>query len=140
MYATEQDFLARFDGQTAEAGDKAIGLALADASAVIDTYLCKRYNLPFEPAQKVPSIIRRLCVDLACYLWARADELLSEDIRHRYDDAISTLKDIAKGIIDLPIKEQGTGNTPGENPGDTQGSGAVFIEGPPRLFGRGRGF
>lgn len=129
MYATEQNLLQRFAGGTAQAGDKSIGLALADASAFIDTYLFKRYKLPFE---QIPSIIEKICVDLACYFMATADEFVTEDIRKRHDDAIATLRDIAKGIIDLPIKEEGT-DVSHEN-------GAVLIDVNPRIFGRGKGY
>ncbi len=133
MYASEEDFLTRFAGCTAEAGDEAISLALADATNLIDTYLCKRYELPFA---EVPSILKKLCVDLASYMFATADELVTEDIRQRYEDAINTLKDIARGTVDLPIKKtnDGTGST-----GESE-SGAVLIVGEPRVFHRKIGY
>lgn len=142
MYATENDLLTRFAGGTAQAGDEAIGLALADATALIDTYLCKRYTLPFV---EVPNIITKLCVDLACYGLSSAAEYITEDIRKRYEDAIGTLKDIAKGVIDLPIKVigDGSGNDTGDSGNDTgvtSENGAVFVGGSSPVFGRNKGF
>jgi len=133
MYASEKDLLSRFQGSTVQAGDIAIELALSDASELINTYLCKRYILPFET---VPNILKKLCVDLACYFLATADEFVTEDIRKRHDDALVTLKDIAKGIIDLPIKDTNTD----ENPESEYKSGAIFVGGSTPIFGRDKGF
>lgn len=137
MYANEKDLLTRFQGGTAQAGDEANALALADASDLINTYLSKKYVLPFET---VPSILKKLCVDLACYFLANADEFATEDIRKRYDDALGTLKDIAKGIIELPISKNNIGDGTGDEIGTNTESGAVLILGPRRVFGRDKGF
>lgn len=131
MYATEQDLLIRFQGGTVQTGDIAIELALSDASELINTYLCKKYVLPFETA---PNILKKLCVDLSCYFLATADEFVTEDIRRRHDAALATLRDLAKGIIDLPIQNDAIEN-------DTnQENGAVLIQGAKRIFGRNKGF
>ena len=72
--------------------------AIADADAEIDSYCGTKYDIPFSP---VPVMIRKVSVDIAIYnLYARRQGA-PEDRKERYDDAISFLKDIAKGIASL---------------------------------------
>jgi len=132
-YATEHDLIKRWRGAPVDPGDEALVTALADASATIDTYLAKRFNVPVESP---PRSLVNICVDLACYGLARDDTVNSEDLRKRYDDAMATLKDIAKGTIDLP----GLTTDPEDNNSATPDGGAVVIAGPPRLFGRDKGW
>lgn len=131
MYATEQDVLERWDGVPVDAGDPAFTRALDDASALIDTYLSRRWEVPLEVP---PRLLVTVCVDIASYLLCRTDNALSEDIRQRYDDALALLKSVARGELDLP----GLESTPS---GDgASGPGAVVLSGPERLFGRGKGW
>ena len=130
MYATEDDLLTRAPEVDADPGDAKIVTALADASSLIDTYLCKRWAVPIaEP----PSILVNLCIDLACYKLSRPDSALSEDTRKRHEDAIKLLEKVSAGTVDLPGMD-----TP-DDPEDVS-SGAVVISGPQRLFGRNRGY
>lgn len=130
-YAMEQDVLERWPGAPADAGDASLARALDDASALIDTYLAKRWEVPLAAP---PRPLVSLCVDLACYLLARSDGEVSEDIRKRYEDALAMLKDVARGALDLP----GLDGTPS---GDgASGPGAVVLAGAERLFGRDKGW
>ena len=72
--------------------------AIADADAEIDSYCGTKYDVPFST---VPVMIRKMSVDIAIYnLYARRRGA-PEDRKERYDDAISFLKDISKGIASL---------------------------------------
>jgi phage gp36-like protein len=109
-YATQSDLEARFKQQelielTDEAGagvvDAAvIAVALADADAEINGYLAGRYTLPL--TQTSPELVRLAC-DITRYKLydARATEL----VKARYDDAISKLRDVAKGVASLGIDQ-----------------------------------
>lgn len=105
-YITQAEMVNRFgveigqivdrnnDGQ-ADAG--VFDAAAADADAVINGYCAARYTLPFA---STPALIKELAADITRYeLW---DDKASEEVRKRYEDAISRLKDIAKGLIVLP--------------------------------------
>ena len=72
--------------------------AIADADAEIDSYCGTKYDVPFST---VPVMIRKMSVDISIYnLYARRRGA-PEDRKERYDDAISFLKDISKGIASL---------------------------------------
>jgi phage gp36-like protein len=89
-----------------------VSKAIADADEVIDGYLRGRYTLPL-PA--VPSLIRKLSVDLAVFnLYSRRPELaMPETVMVRYNSAIKMLEGIQKGVITLgavdfePVPEPG---------------------------------
>ena len=71
----------------------------ADADAVIDGYLGARYDLPL--GLPVPALIVGLAADVTRYrLW---DDRAPKEVRQRYEDAIAMLKDIAKGLVQLPV-------------------------------------
>ncbi len=79
-----------------------IAEAIAKAGAVIDAYCGGRYAVPLAP---VPDIVKTLCVDLAIYhLYSRRDQM-PEIRRQKYEDAMSYLKDIAKGVATLGAAE-----------------------------------
>ena len=78
--------------------------ALADAAAEIDTYLAAKYQLPLS---ETPAVLTRLAVDIAVYRLASEADLLTEERRQRYDDAISLLRRIAKGEASLGLESPG---------------------------------
>lgn len=70
---------------------------IADADALIDSYVSAKYEVPLSP---VPQIIKYISCDITRFmLW---DDNAPEEVRKRYDDAIARLKDIAKGMMKLP--------------------------------------
>lgn len=72
--------------------------AIADADAEIDLY-CGDYGAPFTT---VPPIIKKISADIALYnLYTRRVEEIPPARQARYDNAMSTLKDIAKGVVNL---------------------------------------
>lgn len=130
-YATESDVIDRWPEAPVDPGDAALVTALDDATALIDTYLAKRWELPIaEP----PRSLKSLCVDMACYFLARNDSAVTDDLRKRYEDALAMLKDVAKGVLDLP----GMSTAPEDSSGTA--GGAVVIEGPERVFKRNDGW
>lgn len=72
--------------------------AITDASELIDGFLRGRYTLPLSP---VPTIIQRLCVDIAIfYLYQRLFERdMPESMNERYKNSIKLLDKIASGEI-----------------------------------------
>jgi len=70
---------------------------IADADALIDSYVSAKYEVPLSP---VPQIIKYISCDITRFmLW---DDNAPDEVRKRYDDAIARLKDIAKGMMKLP--------------------------------------
>lgn len=78
--------------------------AIADADALIDSYLINRYDIPLDP---VPDIIKQRSGDIARYYLY--DDDVPDAVRTRYEDAISWLKLISKGVTSLPIDEEEVG-------------------------------
>ncbi len=102
--------------------------ALDDAAALIDGYIGVRIQLPLAP---VPAVVKNLSIDIAIYRLATDAGLLAEDMRKRYEDAISFLRDVARGVAIIPTpKPPDAPATPSSSPQ------AVILEGGPRLFGR----
>lgn len=80
--------------------------AISDADAEINGYLVKRYNVPFS---SIPAVINKFSKDIAVYnLVSRAgiDEGEREKtILNRYNAAIKYLENVAKGIVDIGVKD-----------------------------------
>jgi phage gp36-like protein len=93
---------------------------IEDADALIDGYLGSRYAVPLET---VPHLIRSISCDITRYkLW---DDNAPDEVRKRYEDAVKQLRDIANGLISLPI------DTP---PSETGGAGGIEYEANERIF------
>jgi len=100
--------------------------AIVDADAEIDSYCGTKYDVPFST---VPVMIRKMSVDIAIYnLYARRRGA-PEDRKERYDDAISFLKDVSKGIASL--------GGDGPSADDDSGPEATTVKSD-RVFSRGR--
>jgi phage gp36-like protein len=108
MYATPQDMDTTFghDECVALCDPTQLGTvdmavmngALERASSEIDGYLVARYALPFADVSRV---LTGRCCDIARYHLATSYRILSEDIRLRYEDAITYLVQVANGRIGL---------------------------------------
>lgn len=73
--------------------------AIDDAAAMIDGYLAKRYALPLPT---VPPMLRAMACDIARYrLHTRLAP--TDAVRANYDDALRRLRDIAAGVLELPV-------------------------------------
>jgi len=82
-----------------------ISKAIAAAQDTIDGYLRGRYPVPLV---SVPGIVKNLALDLTTYtLFRRRNQLSMNEARElMYKQAISQLKDIKAGIIQLQTADQ----------------------------------
>jgi phage gp36-like protein len=109
-YITEAQFEQRFG--VVELSDllsngASFAEAENDAASLIDGFLASRYTLPLVT---VPSIVTGWAADITRFkLW---DDHAPEEIRRRYDDALSAMKSLAQGLIALPPGADGTPATP----------------------------
>ena len=130
-YATTQDIVVIYGEEILNAvadrdrsgrsDEDAVQAALEAASAEIDTYLGSRYTVPLTSP---PPYIRQIAVDITVYRLALDIAPRTEEMRLRYMDAITYLKAVAAGTIDLPTT---TGDPGGSGTADTVGSGAKVI-------------
>lgn len=81
-----------------------------DAASLIDGYLSSRYTLPLV---SVPMIVTGWAADITRFkLW---DDHAPEEVRRRYEDALTALGHLAKGVISLPPGSDGAPSAPGTN-------------------------
>jgi len=109
MYASVADMIERFgeteiieltDLEHTGVIDTAVAeRALEDASVEIDGFLASRYRLP---VTGTPRLLSLLCSDIARYRLQQP--VATEQGRQRYEDAVSRLKGIARGDINLPLE------------------------------------
>ncbi len=99
-----------------------IEAALVHADNLANGYVAVRYALPLT---LVPDLLRTWCVSIARYYLHRdgAPDYVVRD----YKDATAALKDLARGVIDLPIG----GDDPAPAPSET---GRVSVSGPDPVF------
>ena len=105
-YATQADLTDRFGAvELAQLTDRTngvvidatvLGRALADADAEIDSYLATRYSLPLA---STPVVLVRMAADIARY--RLYDDRVTDAVRQRYGDAVSLLKRMASGEVQL---------------------------------------
>lgn len=133
MYITQQQIIDRY-GENAllDLADRdndgivdvdVVAEAIADASAFIDSYLAKRYELPLAT---VPAPLTRICGDITLYILS-GDGTVTDEKRKRYEDATKFLAALAKGEASLGAGlEQGSSNSVGQ----------VELDSSPRIFTR----
>ncbi|WP_180069346.1 gp436 family protein [Acinetobacter sp. YH12112] len=117
MYATEANLVARFGGEIQElklmhaSTSTAVEDALQDATEEINGYIGGRYALPLP---NVPSNLERMACDIARYrLYFQQP---TEEVRKRYEDAISFLKLVATGKAHLQIQDAETNQIVDDQP------------------------
>jgi len=79
----------------ANEGLMAINEALADAQRDMDSYLSSQYDLPLSAETIALNPLKRRCADIARYLLTERRFKSSEEIKARYQDARSWLRDVA---------------------------------------------
>lgn len=131
MYATQQNLSERFGDETlvqladrdgdGQADTGVLDQVLGDAAALIDGYVKVRYGLPLA---STPPLLRALALDVAFY--QLHPHGAPEEVRHRYKDALATLRDLAAGKVDLDVA--------GEAPASEPSTGEVVA--PDRTFSR----
>lgn len=110
MYASKQDMITGYgereiiqltDHVMPPAGvvdDAVLSQALSDASALIDSYVSRRYDLPLA---SVPVVVKRTCMTLARYTLFRGRH--TDQVRKDYEDALEYLKQISSGTAVLDV-------------------------------------
>jgi phage gp36-like protein len=131
-YAGVQDLVERFGEQeilqltdrthTGEIDTAVAERALRDAAAEIDGYLAARYVLPLAT---VPTVLLRLCADLARYYLY--DDHAPEQVVQRHKAAAEVLRRISTGQVALGLSD--TGETAETSDGAEMESGG-------RIWGR----
>ena len=108
-YATQQDIVTLYSQDVLYVADRdndgvpdaeAITRALDSATSEIDSHVGARYSLPLP---EISPLLVQYCVDIAIYRLANARDVLTNEIRTRYEDTIAALKGIAKGTASLNL-------------------------------------
>lgn len=82
--------------------DQVLDGAIADADSVIDSHLQSRYTLPLGA---VPTVLTRFACDLVRYFLY--DDGAPDHVKTRYDNAMSFLKAVARGEVNLGLSAAG---------------------------------
>jgi phage gp36-like protein len=136
-YATQADIVTLYGANALYVADHnrdgvadsaAVTRALLSASDEIDTYLAARYTLPLT---EVPGFLKTLAVDIGLYRLALSADVLSEEHRKRYEDALGHLKRIARGEAALVFTA-----TPATGDIDVSAAQPIVSGGPAKLFTR----
>jgi phage gp36-like protein len=131
-YAVRADLEARLGNQfsrlyrTAATADE----DLADAEAIVDSYVGKRYATPVTNTTAI-RILKKLSLDLAELAgWKRAETgaTIPEKVQDAGDAAMKMLRDIAGGTMTL------AGSAPAES--TDAGAGALVVDADPPEFHR----
>lgn len=80
----------------------AVERAIDDATAEMDGYLAARYQLPLA---SVPTVLVRLCSDMARYYLY--DDHATDQVTERHKAAVQTLARISKGDVSLGVDAAG---------------------------------
>jgi phage gp36-like protein len=131
-YATRQEIIDRYgsaalivaadrDGDGLEDAG-VVDKALVDAGELMDSYIGAKYQLPLAT---VPAVLKPVCVDLAFYRLCQGAAALTEEITRRHEQAVSWLRDLARGVVTL-----------GEQPAPPSSGGGIAVSGPARTFTR----
>lgn len=133
MYATRQNMIDRYGDKelieltdrvepyTGIINDAVLDAAIATASATIDSYVSKRYDLPFAV---VPAVLVPHAQAITWYTLHRGN--YSDPVRLEYEDALSFLSKVSKGDVLLDA----AGTQPPSAPAEAR------VEGPDRMFSR----
>jgi len=109
MYATRDDMVKRYSLTEVSqlerylTGSESVDAAIADAGSIIEGWIGAKYAVPLEYP---PDNIKIFVCDIARYLLWKSKA--SEEVRRRYDDAMSYLKGVSKGTNVLLVKNPTT--------------------------------
>ena len=135
MYATRDDMVKRYSLTEVSqlerylTGGESVDAAIADAGSIIDGWVGAKYAVPLEYP---PDNIKIFVCDIARYLLWKSKA--SEEVRRRYDDAMSYLKGVSKGTNVLLVKNPTTqevkpaAKSPTAMPMGTTYRGGVFSD------------
>ena len=135
MYATRDDMVKRYSLTEVSqlerylTGGESVDAAIVDAGSIIDGWIGAKYAVPLEYP---PDNIKIFVCDIARYLLWKSKA--SEEVRRRYDDAMSYLKGVSKGTNVLLVKNPTTqevkpaAKSPTAMPMGTTYRGGVFSD------------
>lgn len=135
MYATRDDMVKRYSLTEISQlerylmGDESVEASIADAGSIIDGWIGAKYAIPLEYP---PENIKIFVCDIARYLLWKSKA--SEEVRRRYEDAMSYLKGVSKGtnvlLVKNPITEEvkPAAKSPSTMPIGTTYRGGVFSD------------
>lgn len=84
-----------------------IAKGLQAADEICDAYLSAQYTIPVIPT---PGVVRTCAIDIAVYKMALGRTSRTDEMRVRYEDALSMLEKISTGKVGLGLPpESGTG-------------------------------
>ncbi|MBT2131221.1 gp436 family protein [Aliiroseovarius lamellibrachiae] len=108
-YATQDDIVTLYSEDALYVADRdgdgvvdaeAVARALRSAGGEIDSYIGIRYTLPIPGEHE---LLKQFCVDISVYRLASSRDVLTEEHRTRYDDAIKHLIKIGEGKASLNL-------------------------------------
>lgn len=141
-YATKADIITLYSDAALIVADRdgdgviddlAVDQALQAASDEIDLYVGVRYDVPVAP---VPSMLIRLTVDVAIYILAQGADVMRDELRVRYEDALSLLVRLSKGSAALPPPPFVPDPDNPDAVAPLDGPRPIVASGPARLFSR----
>lgn len=143
-YATLNDIITLYGKDQLHIADRngdgmidedAVERALELATGEINSHIGVRWKLPLKAT---PAPLPQLCVDIAIYRLALSHDVLSEEIRARYEDAIEHLKLIAAGRAALVFEGENSANEGEKGTKDTSSAGPspIVSGGPDKEFSR----
>ncbi|EHE9178918.1 DUF1320 domain-containing protein [Salmonella enterica] len=111
MYASAQDMRDRYDNldmllfqpDSDAPNEKKLAQALSDAGALADSYLSAKYSLPLAV---VPQVLVQHCCAIAFYYLC--DQQVTDQVRDRYRDAMTWLREVKNGSIPIGVDEAGS--------------------------------
>lgn len=130
LYSERALYVADRDGDGVPDSD-AVAKALRLAAGEMNSYLAVRYDVPIDPTN---DILMQLNVDVALYRLASHADVLTDELRTRYDDAIELLKRLSAGTAALPPAP--VDPDADDDDGALDGPRPIVAGGPPRLFSR----
>lgn len=101
-FGSEQVLIAADRDGSGAADTDVITTAIDAASEEIDSYLAVRYDLPLSAT---PSILTRVCSDLAMYHMSVTSGSMTDDKEIRYKNGIKWLMNVSKGNVSLGAEE-----------------------------------
>lgn len=134
MYATVDMMVAKFGlsevislsdrERVGELNSAVVADALETATSEIEAYLAGRYALPLAA---VPKVVAGFCCDMARFSMCGHGTSMTDEIRKRYDAAVSFFKLVARGDVTLGVTPAGA---------VPQSDDAVLFVPGTRVFGR----
>ncbi|EJP2451523.1 DUF1320 family protein, partial [Salmonella enterica] len=111
LYASAQDMRDRYDNLddllrqpgTDGLNERKLTQALNDAGAQVDSYLSAKYTLPLAV---VPQVLVQHCCAIAFYYLC--DQQATDQVRDRYRDAMTWLREVKNGSIPIGVDEDGS--------------------------------